>query len=41
MSDAKQLRAGVVFMASIPTTYSGKVNRRELRQLKMEYIKNK
>lgn len=34
MSDSKQLRGGVVFLDKIPLTYSGKVDRKKLREMK-------
>lgn len=38
-SDQKQLRGGVVFVDSIPITYSGKVHRKKVVELKNIYIK--
>lgn len=38
MSDSKQLRKGVVFVDSLPITYTGKIDRKELRNMKIKYI---
>ncbi|XP_077297225.1 luciferin 4-monooxygenase-like isoform X2 [Arctopsyche grandis] len=37
MSDSKQLRGGVVFLDKIPTTYSGKIDRKCLKAMKTMY----
>lgn len=40
MTDAKQLRGGVYFVDSLPVTPSGKVLRRKVKEIAVEYYRN-